>query len=206
MIQVEYGASNPTDADRMRAMFRARKEIFVDLLKWDLPVLDGAYEVDGFDDGSADYLIVSDDDGRHLASARLLKTTRPHILGDLFPFLCAGEVPAGPGIVEITRFCLDRHSNALERRDSRNRLVSALVTYALDHGIHTYTGVAEMGWLQQILAFGWTCRPLGVPQQLECGMLGALAIDIDSGTPLLLEANSIWMPEPLRSLELADAA
>lgn len=206
MIHIECGASALNEKDMLRAMFRARKEVFVDLLKWDLPVLENEYEIDTFDDRDAEYLIVASDDGRHLGSARLLRTTGPHILGSLFPFLCATEVPSGAGIVEITRFCLDRHQHALERRSSRNRLVSALVNYALDRGIHTYTGVAEMQWLQQILAFGWRCRPLGVPQQLDSGMIGALAIEIDANTPALLEANGIWSHEPLNTLDLADAA
>ncbi len=206
MIHVECGTSVPNEKDVLRAMFRARKQVFVDLLKWDVPVLEGQYEIDAFDNRDAEYLIVAGDDGRHLGSARLLKTTGAHILKNLFPMLCAGEVPAGPGIVEITRFCLDRNQHALDRRRTRDRLVSSMVTFALERGIHTYTGVAEMAWLQQILAFGWSCRPLGVPQQLECGLLGALAIEIDANTPVLLEANGIWASEPLCSFELADAA
>jgi LuxR family quorum-sensing system transcriptional regulator CciR len=39
-------------------MFAARKSVFVDLLKWDVPVLEGRYEVDQFDDQHATYLIV----------------------------------------------------------------------------------------------------------------------------------------------------
>lgn len=207
MIQVECGASAlNANNNVLRAMFRARKEVFIDLLKWDLPVLGGEYEVDSFDNELAEYLIVSGSDGHHLGSARLLRTSGSHILGNLFPFLCANEVPRGPGILEITRFCLDRHQRAIERRMTRNRLVSALVSFALDRGIHTYTGVAEVGWMQQILAFGWRCRPLGSPQQLDCGMLGALAIEIDANTPALLEANGIWASEPLRAAELAHAA
>src|SRR3546814_16727454 len=66
----------------MRAMFAARKEVFIDLLKWDLPVLAGAYELDQFDDPDAEYLILIDGQGRHRASARLLRTDRPHLLGD----------------------------------------------------------------------------------------------------------------------------
>lgn len=205
MIHVECGTPVPTERDTLRAMFQARKEIFVDLLKWDVPVFEGKYEIDSFDNEHADYLIITDEHGRHRGSTRLLRTTRSHILASLFPFLCAGKIPQGPGIVEITRFCLDRNQHALERRVTRNRLVSALVTYALDRGIHTYTGVAEMSWLQQILAFGWRCRPLGPPHQLECGTLGALAIEIDSSTPLLLESNGIWLP-PSLDVELADAA
>ena len=173
-------------------MFEDRKSIFVDLLKWDVRVLDGQFEVDEFDNEHATYIIVSDEHGDHLGSARLLPTTRRHILGGLFPELCAGPPPAGANIFEITRFCLSRRQNAASRLRTRNELVSALVGHALKTGIQTYTGVAEMGWLQQILAFGWHCRPLGPPARLECGMIGALAIQINAETPALLAANGIW--------------
>lgn len=176
----------------LRNMFEARKQVFVDLLGWDVPVIDGKYEIDQFDDEHAIYLIIADAEGRHMGSARLLDTRRPHILDTLFPRLCAGDPPRGAGINEITRFCLDRRLGATGRRDVRNKLVSALVDHALDAGIHLFTGVAELGWLQQILAFGWQCRPLGVPQLNASGWLGALAIEISSGTPALLAANGIY--------------
>jgi acyl-homoserine lactone synthase len=95
-------------------------------------------------------------------------------------------------VIEITRFCLSRRQNAALRRRTRNQLVTALAWHALETGIRTYTGVAELAWLQQILAFGWDCRPLGVPARHECGMIGALAIEIRSDTPELLAANGIW--------------
>src|SRR3546814_5073717 len=61
-------------------MFAARKSVFVDLLKWDVPVLEGRYEIDQFDDEYARYLILADRGDGHLGSARLLPTMRPHIL------------------------------------------------------------------------------------------------------------------------------
>jgi len=84
--------------------------------------------------------------------------------------------------------------------------VSALVWYALDAGIRTYTGVAEIAWLQQILAFGWDCRPLGPPARLECGMIGALAIEIAPDTPQLLAANAIWDLAAEPPARIAEAA
>jgi len=42
-----------SENDVLRAMFAARKEVFVDLLKWDLPVLDGRFEIDQFDTPAA---------------------------------------------------------------------------------------------------------------------------------------------------------
>jgi len=173
-------------------MFEDRKSVFVDLLKWNVPVLDGRFEVDEFDDEHAVYVVIADEAGDHLGSARLLPTTRPHILGSLFAQLCAAPPPTGPGVFEITRFCLSRRQNAAARRQTRNRLVSALACYALDRRIHTYTGVAEIAWLQQILAFGWECRPLGSPVRVECGTIGALAIEISADTPALLAASHIW--------------
>lgn len=191
-ILIEGGVAGPSASRTLSAMFEDRKSVFVDLLKWDLQVLDGRFELDEFDNRHADYVIVADEQGDHLGSARLLPTTRRHILASLFPQLCAAPPPRGPHIFEITRFCLSRRQSAASRRITRNRLVSALVGHALGAGIRTYTGVAELAWLQQILAFGWDCRPLGAPVQLECGMVGALAIEITAETPLLLAASGMW--------------
>jgi N-acyl-L-homoserine lactone synthetase len=196
-IIVESGGLERRGDHTLRAMFEDRKSVFVDLLNWDVPVLDGRFELDEFDDGHALYLIIADEEGDHLGSARLLPTTRPHILGSLFAGLCAAPPPRGPEVAEITRFCLSRRHGAASRRRTRNQLVTALAWHALGHGIRTYTGVAEIAWLQQILAFGWDCRPLGAPAQTECGMIGALAIEIRSDTPDLLAANGLW--------DLADA-
>lgn len=194
MIIVKNGREEPSGNRTLRAMFEDRKSVFVDLLKWDLPVLEGRFELDEFDDEHATYLIVADQNGDHLGSARLLPTVRRHILRDLFGQLCAAPPPAGEHVFEITRFCLSRRQDAAARRRTRDQLVSALAAYALETNIQTYTGVAEIAWLQQILAFGWRCRPLGAPIRFDCGMIGALAIEITAETPSLLAANGILNP------------
>ena len=206
MIIVARGGFHGGQDALLRSMFEARKKVFVDLLKWDVPVLDGRFEVDQFDDEQATYVIVGSADGRHLGSARLLATTRPHILGDLYPQLCAGPVPRGPDVFEITRFCLGRGQGAARRRETRNRLVSALAQVALLRCIRTYSGVAEIRWLQQILAFGWDCRPLGPPRAVAGCLLGGLRISIAADTPSLLERNGMWVPQALDAAQLAEAA
>jgi acyl-homoserine lactone synthase len=198
MAQLLSTTLQTKDDDALRTMFAARKRVFIDLLKWDLPALDGRYEIDGYDNEHAHYLILLDQSGSHLGSTRLLPTTRPHILGDLFPMLCEGSVPMGPRTYEITRFCLDRSLRAAARRTVRNRLITAIVSHALSEGIDRYTGVAEVSWLQQILGFGWDCRLLGRPLPLPrpCGTIGALDIRITGDTPALLDAAGIWSPVP----------
>lgn len=189
----------------LRNMFEARKRVFVDLLRWDIPVIDDRFEIDQFDDYHATYLILTDAGGGHLASCRLLPTQRPHILETLFPGLCDGPIPQGPDIYEITRFCLDRSVKGAERRKARNRLVSAIADYALQHGITSYTGVAEPGWFEQIKGFGWDCKPIGTVQQIGGHRLIGLHITIDARTIAALGATGIYSGDDA-GLALAEAA
>jgi acyl homoserine lactone synthase/acyl-homoserine lactone synthase len=194
----------PGDA-ALRAMFAARKEVFVDLLKWDLPVLAETYEIDQYDDPFARYLILVDAEGRHRASARLLRTDRPHLLGDHYAHLCTQPPPRGPSVREITRFCLDRRQSAAERRSARDQLVTALAEYALEHGITDYVGIAEPVWLGQIMAFGWTCSPLG-PVGETSGNVAALRIRIDATTLPGLQETGVYTPASLTLISGAGEA
>ena len=181
----------------MRAMFEARKRVFIDLLKWDIPALDGRFEVDQFDGGDAIYLILTDSERRHLASARLLPTTQPGILNSLYQELCDGAVPSGERIFEITRFCLSPDLRAAGRKVCRDTLVTALAQFALDEGIEAYTGVAELPWLRQIISFGWDCSLLGTPLTFGTSTLGALQINIRENTIACLERAGIRAADTL---------
>lgn len=191
MIQLIRNVPRPLEHLVLRRMFAARKAVFVDLLGWDVPVVDGRFELDQFDDGDARYLVVIDAAGGHRASARLLPTTGPHLVGTLFPNLCADAPPTGPAIFEITRFCLDRSLDARARRTARDALVVALVDHALANGIAHYTAIAGLGWSRQILAFGWCCRPLGPPQAIGGEQVTALKIAIEPDTRAKLAATGI---------------
>ncbi|MEG3091665.1 acyl-homoserine-lactone synthase [Sphingomonas sp. PB1R3] len=191
MIELVRNVPRPLEHPMLRHMFAARKAVFVDLLGWDMPVIDGRFELDQFDDGAARYLVATDAAGAHRASARLLPTTRPHLLDTLFPGLCTDLPPTGPAIFEITRFCLDRLLGARARRTARDALVVALVDHALAHGITRYTAIAGLGWSRQILAFGWRCRPLGPVQAIGGEEVMALEIAIEADTRVRLAAAGI---------------
>ena len=203
MITQSTRAHNAPGNAALRAMFAARKQVFIDQLKWDLPVLADLYELDQFDTPDARYLILLDPhDLRHRASARLLPTVAPHLLGDIYPGLCASEAPAGPTVREISRFCLDPGQTASERRDARDQLVTALADYALQHSITDYVGVAEQGWFDKIRNFGWDCRALGEAHKDGACEILALHIRIDVHTLAGLERAGIYAP---LSLHLEDS-
>lgn len=194
MLLIVDSANRAHEHRALRTMFEARKRVFIDLLKWDLPALADRFELDHFDDEHAIYLIVTDGEANHLASARLLPTTRPALLDSLFADLVEGDIPQGPDVFEITRFCLSPGIGAGRRRAARDVLLVGLVDFALANGIRTYTGVAELPWFCQIQRFGWTCRALGEPMLHRGTALAALRIDVDRDTPTRLAAAGISTP------------
>lgn len=186
-------AASSSDA-AVRNMFEARKRVFVDLLKWDVPVLNDRYEIDQFDTPHADYVILTGDNLSHRASARLLRTDCAHILGELFPVLCDADVPSGTHTREITRFCIEPTLSRKDRRIARDQLVTALVQHALAKGVTDYTAVANLAWYRQIADFGWKCRALGAARHIRGECLLALHIEIDAQTPADLAATGIFTP------------
>lgn len=192
MLDIITGANSGQFAKTLDSMFEDRKRVFVDLFKWNLPVSDGRFEIDQFDDATAVYLLISNEDGDHRGSLRLLRADRPHLLGSVFPDLCEHGVPTNSCAAEITRLCLSPRLPAVERLHIRNRLISAMVDYALVYGIQTFTGVVSMRFLSRILAMGWRCEALGAPRIVNGSTIGAFRIDIDEATPHRLRATGIY--------------
>jgi acyl-homoserine lactone synthase len=192
MIHICQGYS--ISDERHASMFRDRKAMFVDLLGWDVPVVDGQYEIDRYDGDGSLYLIASDDDDQHVGSMRLLKTNAGHLLADLFAGLCLGDVPRGPHVMEITRLCLPQRLGSVGRLWVRNRLISAMVDHALANNVSVLTGVVTAAFREQVLTMGWRAAALG-PSRIRDGVaLGAFRLHIDVETPARLAANGIYSP------------
>src|SRR3546814_4923547 len=85
-------------------------------------------------------------------------------MSEVFPFLCEGEIPQGPHVREVTRFCLSPRLRSRDRLRVRNRLVDGMIRHALRAKVTSLIGLSEMGFLSQILSAGWQCDPLGFPQ------------------------------------------
>lgn len=209
MIRIKQGYSlgDPIDA----AMFADRKRLFVDLMRWEVPVVDQAYEIDQFDGPDATYLVAHGAEARktaglHHGSMRLLPTTAPHILGDLFPGLAGEGVPRGEDVSEITRLCLPTRLGASERTSVRNRLISAMVDHALESGIRTLTGVVRPAFCETVLVLGWRAAALGPVQVIAGQSLAAFRVEVDAETPGLLAATGIYVDGLLAEASHAVAA
>lgn len=203
MVLIVGGADRARFRELVAEMHRQRKRVFIDRLGWDLPATDGEFEIDQFDVAAAVYLMALGSSGELIGSLRLLPSTGPHILGDLFPQLCHGDPPRGHGIWEISRFCT---SPTLRTPwNARRRLLVGMIEYALLHEVSRYTCVTHMvGW-HQLLGVGLDAKPLGDPHMQAGELIGALALDV---TPSTLKSvrDRAGFAAPLLRWELPDAA
>jgi len=81
-----------------------RHQVFVEQLGWQLSAQDGV-ESDQFDRPDTVYVAIEDHEGQIAGCARLLPTTRPYLLAEVFPELLNGlSPPSDPAVWELSRF------------------------------------------------------------------------------------------------------
>lgn len=88
-------------------VYKLRARVFEGRLGWDVNVKEGR-EIDQFDGFNPAHVVSIDDHGDVVGCMRLLQTTGPHMLSDVFYELLDGDAPLRSAqIWEATRFCVD---------------------------------------------------------------------------------------------------
>lgn len=106
MIHFLYGDKLSTRPELAHSMFKDRAEQFHKRLGWDVYVDRFGEERDEYDELNPLYVIVSDQNGLHEASMRLLPTIGQTMVHDHFLDLTDGVKIQSPVIWECTRFCV----------------------------------------------------------------------------------------------------
>ena len=150
----------------MDQMFQMRARVFHDRLRWNVRVVDGR-ERDKYDDEGPVYVIYTDDRMREVkGSLRLLPTTGPTLLADIFSdTLPAGVHLSAPTIWECTRFCLDDrllasgpgHQLLLDS----TALIAGSFEVAMRAGIETIIGNFDSSMLRLYRQIGCEVEVLG---------------------------------------------
>lgn len=145
---------------------RLRHEHFVDERGWREPSPDGR-EVDQFDTDAATY-ILGIEDQQVVSSARIIRTTQPNMVSELFPHLC--DVRAAPNSLEWadwTRSFIVKKNRSYGLRGTAGQTATAVMEYCLHEGIRYVGGIQLLYFLPRWQDLGWTCTPLGLPQQVD---------------------------------------
>jgi acyl homoserine lactone synthase len=158
------------DASRkLDGMFRLRHEVFKERLDWEVGSQAGK-ERDMFDDLDPVY-IVCEDAGEVLGSWRLLPTTQPYMLKDVFPELLYGmPAPEAPDVWEISRFAVSKRMANNESLGTintvTNLLLEQLFTFAARRNISRIVAVADVRFERILKRAGLLTQRFGPPLQI----------------------------------------
>lgn len=147
----------------LAAMHCQRKTVFVDRAGWHLPVL-ANQEIDRYDLlQDTVYLLAKDEcQGPLLASARLLATTGPHLMQDLYSASYRAALPAGPTVWEASRYCT---APGFGGKSTRLRLlweiICGVMEAALRRDIDQVIFAANQALLPHALECGWEATAIG---------------------------------------------
>ncbi len=187
MLKLIEGSCASFFPREMDAMFRNRAQTFSERLGWDVVVKDG-YERDAFDEENPLYLVSVDPDSeKYWGSLRLLPTTGPNMLRDVFPCLLGeGQVVESAAIWESSRICAVAVEGQPERsRTGVNIALSELLLgvgeVALIAGLTQIVSVFDARIFRVLKAAGCNPQLIGRPQRIGGTMCYAGLFDVGEG-------------------------
>jgi N-acyl-L-homoserine lactone synthetase len=182
LIEGSYASFFPKEID---AMFRNRAETFSERLGWEV-VVEGGYERDVFDDANPLYLVSVDPvTEEYWGSLRLLPTTGPNMLRDVFPHLLDGDYIESATIWECSRICAVAAPGQPERSGGVNHVLNELILgigeVAVAAGLTQIAAVFDARIFRVLKAAGCNPEIIGTPQSIDEVMCYAALFDTGEG-------------------------
>jgi acyl homoserine lactone synthase len=183
LIEGSYASFFPREID---AMFRNRAETFSQRLGWEVVVKDG-YERDEFDDANPLYLVSVDPvTEEYWGSLRLLPTTGPNMLRDVFPQLLDGDYIESATIWECSRICAAAARGQPNRNGGGvnyvlNELILGIGEVAVAAGLTQIAAVFDARIFRVLKAAGCNPEVIGTPQRIGDVMAYAGLFDTGEG-------------------------
>jgi acyl homoserine lactone synthase len=187
-MKIQIGTAHSLGMETMVDLARYRYAVFVQHLEWRLQTQCGL-EFDQFDRPDTRHVLARAADGRIVGVARLLPTTRPYLLGEVFPQLMDGApLPCAEGIWELSRFAaLDLAAGAASQCfDSATMLLQAVLDDAARHGVRRLITVSPLGIERLLDRCGFKASRAGEPRLVDGQQLFACWIDV----PMSAQADS----------------
>jgi N-acyl-L-homoserine lactone synthetase len=211
VLKVIEGSRSSLYPREMDAMFRNRALIFSERLGWDVTVKNG-YERDVFDEANPLYLVSVDPrTNEYWGSLRLLPTTGPNMLRDVFPFLLGeGEYIESATIWESSRICAVAAEGQPER--ARNgvslalgELLAGIGEVAIIAGLTQIVSVFDARIYRVLRAAGCNPQIIGRPRRIAGTMSYAGLFDTGEG-PLQAIREALGIEGSVLSPEVAEFA
>jgi acyl homoserine lactone synthase len=163
---------------------RYRRQVFVERLGWGLESENGC-ELDRFDGVDTVYVTVEDAHSAIAGCARLLPTTQPYLLSEVFPQLLHGvPPPRDERIWELSRFAsMDFTQPATTplaqfSSSSTALLLRGAMDYAARHGVHRLITVSPLGIERLVRRLGIRASQAAAPLAIDGQMTFACWIEL----------------------------
>jgi acyl homoserine lactone synthase len=182
--------------DEITDLHRARAEVFVNQLGWDLRVRDGL-EHDEYDDDRASNIVGFSVEHRVVMGLRFRPTDDRSMLVDHFSHvLPAGIRPINDDRTwELSRgFCIER---GMRRHNLRRKAACMIAPLELAHaaGIDRCVGFTDVRMLSFCYGVGWKLTLLGSP--MDYGQGEAVAYEVEVSQAALADMRQMWgLPKP----------
>src|SRR5580704_8389817 len=191
MIRIVTKDNADRHVGQLHQMHRIRKAVFRDRLGWDVTVR-GEFEIDEYDALGPSYLLSID---RHVAvngCVRLLPTTGPNMLRDIFPsFVTSAAVPHGERVWEASRFAVSGNTTAAEAGLSQTtyELLIGVLKFGLSKGITMIACVVDVRMERILRRAGWQLDRLGPAQRIGNTIAMAGQLEVSAQILRQLEAR-----------------
>lgn len=169
MIEVFSIATAHLFQDALASQARLRHEVFVRQRGLPHQSFEGL-EFDEFDTPAANYLVWRDRDRIVRGVARLLPTTRPYMLQSYWPYLVRdGLPPVSPAVFEVTRVCVDRTFDPIQRRTIFPELLCGIQEFLTRRSGAGMIGVTREHLLSHFVRTGieWLGDPAPIEGEIE---------------------------------------
>jgi len=188
-------------------MHRLRFRVFKERLDWQVHVENGM-ERDRFDALTPVYLLHKGNDNRIQGCVRLLPSTGPTMLRDVFPMLLDGNrCPSDPCIWESSRFALEP-SPGLPRSESglakaTFELFAGMIEFGLSCSLTGIMTVTDVRMERILRRANWPLERLGTPKMIGTteAVAGILNVSLDALVQVKdacgIEGRVLWTPIPL---------
>lgn len=154
--------------DIIPSIYRLRYHGFKERQNYDVPSYRGM-EFDAYDTPATTYLAWRDEHQVVRGCARVLPTTMPYMIEDLWPQSVQYEaLPKRAEVWEASRMCIDKNLPVHQRRLIHAEIVCALQEFGLMNKIDWMIGVMTLPiWRSVFMKVGWPIEFLGPPLQLS---------------------------------------
>lgn len=182
---------------QLESMYRLRCRVFRERLGWEIEC-PGGLDIDDYDRLHPVYALYSPTRQEVEGCWRILPTTGPTMLRDIFPTLVEnGDLPADDDVWEISRFAIDSlqptYDSLASLRLATSDLLITLVDFGMRHDIRRFVAASDVRFERILQRSGLRVHRLGRIQRIGTtpAVAGYIEVNMETLDRLHLVAQEL---------------